>query len=154
MRAVFEVLGIGDVVAKSVGTSNAHNMVHATLEALKQASSPRQIAGRRGVKIGTLIGSRDGAKAEENKEGAHEKRGSKTGNSNGKKTGSEKGRGKNRCAEVRRDTDDQTNRQPNFASAKPARDLDRFGFEQTPPHQHAGRHGLCAWNDRNGEAFG
>lgn len=79
MRAVFEVLGIGDVVAKSTGTSNAHNMVHATLDALKQASSPRQIASRRGVKIGSLLSARDGAPAssgvnstEESKEGANE----------------------------------------------------------------------------------
>ena len=72
MRAVFEVLGIGDVVSKSVGTSNAHNMVHATLDALRQASSPRQIASRRGVKIGGLLAARDGAKHEENKEGANE----------------------------------------------------------------------------------
>ncbi|HCM83306.1 MAG TPA: 30S ribosomal protein S5 [Alphaproteobacteria bacterium] len=61
MRAVFEALGIGDVVSKSVGTSNPHNMVKATLNALRQASSPRQIAARRGVKVGALLTARDGA---------------------------------------------------------------------------------------------
>ena len=44
MRAVFEALGIQDIVAKSVGTSNPHNMVRATFEALKSASSPKIIA--------------------------------------------------------------------------------------------------------------
>ena len=74
MRAVFEVLGIGDVVAKSIGSSNAHNMVHATLDALKQAASPRQIAARRGVKIGNLLAARDGAKHEDKatEEAAHD----------------------------------------------------------------------------------
>lgn len=72
MRAVFEALGIGDVVSKSVGTSNPHNMVKATLNALRQASSPRQIAARRGVKVGALLNARDGAKAEENKEAGNE----------------------------------------------------------------------------------
>ncbi len=72
MRAVFEALGIGDVVSKSVGTSNPHNMVKATLDALRQASSPRQIAARRGVKVGALLNARDGAKAEENKEAGNE----------------------------------------------------------------------------------
>ena len=51
MRAVFETLGVQDVVAKSVGTSNPHNMVRATFEALKSASSPKIIAMRRGLKI-------------------------------------------------------------------------------------------------------
>jgi len=72
MRAVFEALGIGDVVSKSVGSSNPHNMVKATLNALRQASSPRQIASRRGVKIGNLLAARDGAKHDESKEGANE----------------------------------------------------------------------------------
>lgn len=72
MRAVFEALGIGDVVSKSVGTSNPHNMVKATLNALRQASSPRQIAARRGVKVGALLNARDGAKADENKEAGNE----------------------------------------------------------------------------------
>ncbi len=51
MRAVFEALGIQDIVAKSVGSSNPHNMVRATFEALKSSSSPKIIAMRRGLKI-------------------------------------------------------------------------------------------------------
>ena len=54
MRAVFEALGIQDIVAKSVGTSNPHNMVRATFEALKLASSPKIIAMRRGLKINDI----------------------------------------------------------------------------------------------------
>ena len=54
MRAVFEALGIQDIVAKSVGTSNPHNMIRATFEALKSASSPKIIAMRRGLKINDI----------------------------------------------------------------------------------------------------
>lgn len=54
MRAVFEALGIQDIVAKSVGTSNPHNMVRATFEALKIASSPKIIAMRRSLKINDI----------------------------------------------------------------------------------------------------
>jgi len=52
MRAVFEVLGIHDVVSKSLGTSNPQNMVRATFEALQEVKSPRQIAHKRGKKSG------------------------------------------------------------------------------------------------------
>ena len=69
MRAVFEALGIQDIVAKSVGTSNPHNMVRATFEALKVASSPKIIATRRGLKINEItkrrkvsLGGVEGAK--------------------------------------------------------------------------------------------
>lgn len=65
MRAIFEALGIHDVVSKSIGSSNAHNMVGATIEALKKASSPRAIAARRGIKVATLIKARDGKGGEE-----------------------------------------------------------------------------------------
>ena len=54
MRAVFEALGIQDIVAKSVGTSNPHNMIRATFEALRSASSPKIIASRRGLKINDI----------------------------------------------------------------------------------------------------
>tara|TARA_X000001036_G_scaffold430732_1_gene463905 strand:- start:372 stop:1286 length:915 start_codon:yes stop_codon:yes gene_type:complete len=54
MRAVFEALGIQDIVAKSVGSSNPHNMVRATFEALSLASSPKIIAMRRGLKINDI----------------------------------------------------------------------------------------------------
>src|ERR1700675_4766131 len=60
MRAVFETLGIKDIVAKSVGTSNPHNMIKATFEALAQLNSPRMVATRRGKKVGDLLGRRDG----------------------------------------------------------------------------------------------
>ena len=62
MRAVFEVLGMQDVVAKSIGTSNPYNMVHATIDALSKQASPRQIAARRGKKVSD-ISSRRGVDA-------------------------------------------------------------------------------------------
>ena len=62
MRAVLETLGVQDVVAKSVGSSNPYNMVRATFDALKGQSSPRQVASKRGKKVGDLLGRRnDGA---------------------------------------------------------------------------------------------
>ena len=60
MRAVFETLGIKDIVAKSVGTSNPHNMIKATFVALEKLNSPRMVAQRRGKKVGDLLGRRDG----------------------------------------------------------------------------------------------
>ncbi len=63
MRAVFETVGVADVVAKSVGTANPHNMVKATFDALKHLSSPRSVAARRGKKVGDLISRRDGTPA-------------------------------------------------------------------------------------------
>ena len=59
MRAVFETLGIQDVVAKSVGSSNPHNMVKATMEALKNMQSPRSIAAKRGKKIGDIFNQKN-----------------------------------------------------------------------------------------------
>ena len=56
MRAVFETLGIQDVVAKSTGSQNPHNMVKATFEALKGLTSPRNIATKRGKKVGDILG--------------------------------------------------------------------------------------------------
>ena len=55
MRAVFEVLGMQDVVAKSIGSSNPYNMIHATFDALKKQGSPRAVAARRGKKVSDLI---------------------------------------------------------------------------------------------------
>src|ERR1700742_3309899 len=70
MRAVLETLGVQDVVAKSVGSSNPYNMVRATFDALKVQSSPRQVAAKRGKKVGDIIGRRnDGASAVEAAEG-------------------------------------------------------------------------------------
>ena len=64
MRAVFESLGVHDVVTKSVGTSNPYNMIRATFEALKDQTSPRSVAQRRGKKVADLIG-RGGASSAE-----------------------------------------------------------------------------------------
>ena len=64
MRAIFEALGVQDVVAKSVGTSNPHNMIKATFVALQQLNSPRMVATRRGKKVGDLLGRRDDTTAE------------------------------------------------------------------------------------------
>lgn len=65
MRAVFECLGVQDVVAKAVGSSNPYNMVNATLEALKNMQSPRQVAARRGKKVSDVVAQREGTKAGE-----------------------------------------------------------------------------------------
>ena len=64
MRAVFETLGMQDVVAKSLGSSNPYNMVRATFDALKHQDSPRSVAGRRGLKVSVLQGRRQGADSE------------------------------------------------------------------------------------------
>jgi len=56
MRAVFESLGVADVVTKSVGTSNPYNMIRATFEALGDQTSPKSVAQRRGKKIADLLG--------------------------------------------------------------------------------------------------
>lgn len=62
MRAVFEMLGIQDVVAKSMGTSNPYNMVRATFDALRREDSPRSVAARRGKKVSEIVARRrDGA---------------------------------------------------------------------------------------------
>src|SRR5438093_1921328 len=64
MRAVFESLGMQDVVAKSKGSSNPYNMVRATFDALKHQDSPRSVAARRSIKVSTLQARRQGADSE------------------------------------------------------------------------------------------
>jgi small subunit ribosomal protein S5 len=64
MRAVFESLGVADVVTKSVGTSNPYNMIRATFDALVNQTSPKSVAQRRGKKVADLLG-RGGASAVE-----------------------------------------------------------------------------------------
>jgi small subunit ribosomal protein S5 len=64
MRAVFETLGIQDVVAKSIGSSNPYNMVRATFNALKHQDSPRSVAARRNIKVSTLQSRRVGGDVE------------------------------------------------------------------------------------------
>src|SRR5215510_10404434 len=69
MRAVFETMGVQDIVAKSVGSNNPHNMVKATLAALKSMTSPRSVATKRGKKVADIIGRREEAGKEAGKEG-------------------------------------------------------------------------------------
>ena len=64
MRAVFEMLGIQDVVAKSIGSQNPYNMIRATLNGLQKESSPRQVAQRRGKKVADILPKRDDAPAD------------------------------------------------------------------------------------------
>src|SRR5215216_2229922 len=64
MRAVFESLGVGDVVAKSLGTSNPYNMVRATFDALKNQQSPRMVAARRGRSVSEILARREDQSAE------------------------------------------------------------------------------------------
>ena len=59
MRAVFEMLGVQDVVAKSQGSQNPYNMIRATLDGLKKESSPRSVATRRGKKVADILPSND-----------------------------------------------------------------------------------------------
>ncbi len=59
MRAIFEALGVQDVVAKSVGSSNPHNMIKATFEALGHLTSPRAVAARRGKRVAEILGRND-----------------------------------------------------------------------------------------------
>ena len=61
MRAIFESLGVQDVVAKSVGSANPHNMIKATFDALSRCASPRMVAQRRGRKVSEILGRREAA---------------------------------------------------------------------------------------------
>jgi len=70
MRAIFESLGVADVVTKSVGTSNPYNMIRATFEALTDQSSPKSVAQRRGKKIADLLGRGGSSAAEAEAEAA------------------------------------------------------------------------------------
>ncbi len=66
MRAVFETLGMGDVVAKCTGSANPHNMVKATFAALTRCTSPRAVASRRSKKVADILGQKkDAAEATE-----------------------------------------------------------------------------------------
>ena len=64
MRAVFEMLGVHDVVAKSLGSQNPYNMIRATLNGLGLEQSPRNVAQRRGKKVADILPKRDEAAAE------------------------------------------------------------------------------------------
>ena len=64
MRAVFEMLGVQDVVAKSLGSQNPYNMIRATIDGLKQESSPRHVAARRGKKVADILAKPEAESAE------------------------------------------------------------------------------------------
>ena len=61
MRAVFETMGIQDIVAKSQGSQNPHNMIRATFNALMSVNSPRVVAAKRGKKVSDIVSRREGA---------------------------------------------------------------------------------------------
>jgi small subunit ribosomal protein S5 len=63
MRAIFETMGVQDVVAKSIGSANAHNMIKATFDALGNCLSPRGVAAKRGLKVGEIVARRSGTAA-------------------------------------------------------------------------------------------
>ena len=65
MRAVFEMLGIKDVVSKSIGSQNPYNMIRATIDGLKKEQSPRAVAQRRGKNVADILPKRDAAPAAE-----------------------------------------------------------------------------------------
>ena len=71
MRAIFETLGVQDVVTKSIGTSNPYNMIKATFAALESMMSPRSVAARRGKKVSEIVGRRTKGGAEESQEQAN-----------------------------------------------------------------------------------
>lgn len=60
MRAVFEALGVQDVVTKSLGSSNPYNMVRGTIDALKKQCSPRMVAAKRSKKVSDIVSRRGG----------------------------------------------------------------------------------------------
>ena len=70
MRAVFEVLGVQDVVAKSLGSNNPYNMIKATFAALQAINSPRMVATKRGKKVGDIVSRRENTAGKEVKEEA------------------------------------------------------------------------------------
>ena len=72
MRAVFETLGIRDIVAKSNGSQNPYNMVRATIEGLKHEDSPRRVASRRGLKVSDLVSRRGDTSAPKTEEAVSE----------------------------------------------------------------------------------
>ena len=65
MRAVFEMLGVKDVVSKSIGSANPYNMIRATINGLQSVQSPRSVAQRRGKKVADILPKRDEAPAAE-----------------------------------------------------------------------------------------
>ena len=72
MRAVFEMLGVQDVVSKSIGSANPYNMIRATINGLTKEQSPRNVAQRRGKKVADILPSRNDAPAAEAETAAEE----------------------------------------------------------------------------------
>ena len=72
MRAVFEALGVQDVVTKSQGSANPYNMVRATFDALSKQVSPRQVAAKRGKKVADIVARRGDVKVAASNDGAEE----------------------------------------------------------------------------------
>lgn len=70
LRAVFEALGIQDIVAKSVGSANPYNMVKAALSALEKMESPRMVAARRNKRVGEIVGRKSETPASDKKDQA------------------------------------------------------------------------------------
>ena len=66
MRAVFETLGVQDVVTKSQGSANPYNMVRATFDALSNLQSPRGVASRRGLKVSAVVGKKSEKNTDKN----------------------------------------------------------------------------------------
>jgi small subunit ribosomal protein S5 len=71
LRAIFECLGVQDVVSKSVGSSNPHNMIKAAFDALTKTSSPRGVASRRGLKVSQITAQRTNAEDSGSREAAN-----------------------------------------------------------------------------------
>ena len=67
LRAIFEALGIHDVVAKTIGSNNPYNMINATFDALERMESPRQVANRRSKKVGEIVSAREGTRSKTEK---------------------------------------------------------------------------------------
>lgn len=72
LRAIFEALGVQDVVAKALGSNNPHSMINATFDALRQIQSPRQVAARRGKKVSDIVSNREAARSHAEQVGAEE----------------------------------------------------------------------------------
>ena len=117
MRAVFESLGVADVVTKSVGTSNPYNMIRATFEALKEQTSPRSVAQRRGKKVSDLLG-RGGMPGRRSRSGCRSDRG----------------------VSIDGQDQDHPDRIADPARQDPARDACRPRPQQDAPHGRSRRH--------------
>ena len=129
MRAVFETLGMQDVVAKSLGSSNPYNMVRATFDALKHQDSPRSVAARRNIKVSTLQARRrEGARGD-----------SRVGRS---RFGRQWRHGSEKTIKV------EQIGSPIRREHEPARDADRARAEQDRPRQGPAGHAVDARHDR------